>query len=375
MPRSLLPLVLLALLVPAAPAQPAHTHTGDRAITFPDVPGYQTLVCDFHTHSVFSDGSVWPNIRVEEAVRDGLDALAITEHLEYQPHAEDIPHPDRNRAYDLAVEFAQAHDLIVIRGSEVTRSMPPGHVNAIFLKDANALLRDDVRAVFEEVRRQGGFAFWNHPNWTAQRPDGLATLTDLHRELIAEGLLKGIEVVNDVTYSDEALQIALDHGLTILGTSDIHGLIDWQYEVPEGGHRPVTLVFATERSEAGIQAALEAGRTVAWFNNLLVGREDVLQPLLEAALTVTDATYPNDDHSVLSVTIRNTSDAAFLLDNQTDFTFHSDADVITVGPHQSRRLEVKTGPRRTSVRLVFEVLNAVTAPNTHPHLVFDVTVD
>ncbi|ARA93751.1 PHP domain-containing protein [Rhodothermaceae bacterium RA] len=375
MPRSLLLLVLLALLVPAAPAQHTHKHTGDRAITFPDVPGYQTLVCDFHTHSVFSDGSVWPNIRVEEAVRDGLDALAITEHLEYQPHAEDIPHPDRNRAYDLAVEFAQAHDLIVIRGSEVTRSMPPGHVNAIFLKDANALLRDDVRAVFEEVRRQGGFAFWNHPNWTAQRPDGLATLTDLHRELIAEGLLKGIEVVNDVTYSDEALQIALDHGLTILGTSDIHGLIDWQYEVPEGGHRPVTLVFATERSEAGIQAALEAGRTVAWFNNLLVGREDVLQPLLEAALTVTDATYPNDDRSVLSVTIRNTSDAAFLLDNQTDFTFHSDADVITVGPHQSQRLEVKTGRRRTSVRLVFEVLNAVTAPNTHPHLVFDVTVD
>lgn len=32
---------------------------------------------DLHTHSVFSDGQVWPSIRVEEGVRDGLDALAI----------------------------------------------------------------------------------------------------------------------------------------------------------------------------------------------------------------------------------------------------------------------------------------------------------
>ena len=27
------------------------------------------------THSVFSDGHVWPSIRVSEALRDGLDAL------------------------------------------------------------------------------------------------------------------------------------------------------------------------------------------------------------------------------------------------------------------------------------------------------------
>ena len=45
------------------------------------------------------------------------------------------------------------------------------------------------------------------------------------RTLIQEGLLDGIEVVNEHT-SAEALQIALDHDLTVLGTSDIHGLID-----------------------------------------------------------------------------------------------------------------------------------------------------
>lgn len=66
--------------------------------------------------------------------------------------------------------------------------------------------------------------------------------------LIEERLLNGIEVVNETMVSEEALRIALDHGLTIMGTSDVHGLVDWEFEVPGGGHRPITLVFAEERT-------------------------------------------------------------------------------------------------------------------------------
>ncbi|MEX0600546.1 MAG: hypothetical protein WD205_07880 [Rhodothermales bacterium] len=265
----------LLLLAPAA-AQHAHphTHVGDRTVDFPDVPGYHTLACDFHVHTVFSDGSVWPDIRVEEAHRDGLDCLAVTDHLEYQPHADDIPHPDRNRSYDLAAGYAEDSDLIVIRGAEVTRSMPPGHSNAIFIDDANPLLVEDALDAFQEAGRQDAFVFWNHPAWVAQRPDGIASLTDLHRRLLDDGLLHGIEVVNDDTYSDEALQIALDHDLTILGTSDIHGLVDWQFEVPEGGHRPVTLVFAEDLSEAVIREALESMRRVVEIDHGLVVAPD-----------------------------------------------------------------------------------------------------
>jgi len=60
-------------------------------IKIPDIPGYITLKCDFHIHTVFSDGTVWPHIRAEEAWREGLDAIAITDHIEYQPHKEDLP--------------------------------------------------------------------------------------------------------------------------------------------------------------------------------------------------------------------------------------------------------------------------------------------
>jgi hypothetical protein len=55
---------------------------------------------------------------------DGLDAISITDHLEYQPKQEDIPHPDRNRGYELALESAMETELLVIPGVEITRPMP-----------------------------------------------------------------------------------------------------------------------------------------------------------------------------------------------------------------------------------------------------------
>jgi 3',5'-nucleoside bisphosphate phosphatase len=368
-----IPAFLIFWLLPLlTAAQAPHSHGFGRQIVFPDVPGYQTLKCDFHQHTVFSDGSVWPDIRVEEALRDGLDAIALTDHVEYQPHKDDIPHMDRNRSYRLALGYAENSDLIVVNGQEITRDMPPGHSNAIFLQDANSLLVEDSVEVFRAAQKQGAFIFWNHPNWTAQRPDGIATLTETHLYLMAEKLLHGIEVVNDLTYSIEAVQIALDHNLTMMGTSDIHGLIDWQYKVPEGGHRPITLVFARERSADGIREALFDRRTVVYFNNLLIGRSAHLVPLIQACLTVVEAAYRDGD--VLALTIENKSDAEFILQNQSFFTFHSDGDVMTIPAHSRRLVEVKTVRRMSTGSLPFVVLNGVTGPRQHAEISLAFTV-
>ncbi len=366
--------LIAALCVAYSPAMAQHSHEHGRVIEFPDIPGYQTLKCDFHIHTVFSDGSVWPNIRVQEAIKDGLDAIALTEHLEYQPHEEDIPHPDRNRSYRIAQETAEGHDLIIVHGAEVTRDMPPGHSNAIFISDANKLMDDDPIKVFREVKRQGGFVFWNHPNWTAHRPSGVASLTDLHQQLISEGLLKGIEVVNDVTYSDEALQIALDNNLTIVGTSDIHGLVDWSYKVPQGGHRPIMLVFAEERSEAGIKEAMMAGRTAAYFQNQLIGKGEYLVPLLEASIKVKSARY-NGDTQLLALQLENDSDAHMTLRNTSDYTLHNSTGLVTIPSHHAETIYVKTLERVSSLTLSFDVLNAVTAPGTNAQIEVAVAVE
>ena len=142
--------------------------------------------------------------------------------------------------------------------------MPPGHINAIFLKDANKLLHpeDSLKGILA-ANKQDAFVFWNHPAWPAQRSDGIAKLDEFHKYLIKEKLLHGVEVVNELYYSEEALEIALENDLTIMGTSDIHGLVDWLFKVPDDnessngtlpGHRPITIIFSKDKSEEAIKA-------------------------------------------------------------------------------------------------------------------------
>jgi hypothetical protein len=221
--------------------------------------------------------------------------------------------------------------------------------------------------VFQEANRQGAFVFWNHPNWTAQRPDGIARLEDLHRRFIREGLLHGIEVVNEHTYSDEALQIALDHNLTIMGTSDIHGLIDWDYNLPHG-HRPITLVLARERTSDGIREALRDRRTVVFHKDMLVGRDPHLVPVIAASLRMRSLGYGDEDESVLSVQVENVSSSPFVLVNASAYTLHEQADLVLVEPQDAMTIQVKTLSRLERVELVFDVMNAVTAPKTHPRV-------
>ena len=89
-------------------------------------------------HTVFSDGDVWPTVRIDEALRDGLDAIAITDHIEYNPKKDFIP-VDHNAAWKVGEKYARERNLILVHGTEITRKMPPGHFNALFINDATLL--------------------------------------------------------------------------------------------------------------------------------------------------------------------------------------------------------------------------------------------
>jgi hypothetical protein len=140
-----LPLLsLVAVFASLTPALFAHDPVtkARTPVNIPDVAGYLTLKCDFHIHTVFSDGQVWPNVRAEEAWREGLDAIAITDHIEYQPHKKDM-NANLNRPYEIAKETGDNLKVLVVHGSEITRSMPPGHMNAIFLTNSTPLEQKD----------------------------------------------------------------------------------------------------------------------------------------------------------------------------------------------------------------------------------------
>lgn len=56
----------------------------------PDIPGYITLTGDFHVHTDFSDGVVWPTFRIDEAVREGIDIISITDQRHGLVEARDL---------------------------------------------------------------------------------------------------------------------------------------------------------------------------------------------------------------------------------------------------------------------------------------------
>jgi histidinol phosphatase-like PHP family hydrolase len=256
-----------------------------RVLNMPDIPGYVTLKCDFHMHTVFSDGLVWPTQRVGEAWRDGLDALAITDHIEYQPKKQYIP-TDHNAAWKIARPVAEDYNIILVHGTEISRSMPPGHLNALFIQDADSLNKPDFMQAIEAAVKQGAFIQYNHPGWTSQQPDGIPRLYPVHLELIAKGWLHGIEYFNEFeTYrNDTVIEMCREHKLAVMGNSDVHGVISETYMEPEYTHRPVTLVFAKERTMESLREAMFAGRTAVWHGDSLAGFEQFTGPLFRAAV-------------------------------------------------------------------------------------------
>ncbi len=283
-----------------------------RIYHLPDLDGRVTLKCDLHLHTVFSDGHVWPTVRVEEAWRDGLDAIAITDHIEYLPHKAYIP-VDHNAAWKIAENVAREKNILLIQGAEITRKMPPGHFNALFISDAARLDQPEFLDVIKEAIGQKAFILWNHPGWKAQEPDGIPKLYDIHHQLLDKGWLHGIEFYNDVEYYPLVLDFCTRHNLAVLGNSDAHGVISEGYLKAPGDHRPMTLVFARERTRESLREALFKGETLVWFGEMLAGRETLAREFFRNGITVAAPFHENDRHAFVEIT--NHTEIPWLLVN------------------------------------------------------------
>ncbi len=268
-------------------------------IRIPDIRGYKTLKCDLHIHTVFSDGNVWPTVRVDEAWREGLDVIAITDHIEYQPHKQDVP-TNHNRPYEIALPLAKERGILLIKGAEITRDTPPGHFNALFLDDINPLDTKELLDAMAAADQQGAFIWWNHPDWKPQFKGWF----DIHTTLYEKKYLRGIEVVNGNSYYPDVQRWALEKNLTFMGNSDIHAPSLLERSSAEK-HRPMTLVFAREKSIPAVKEALEARWTAVWFENRIIGPQAHLEALFEATIRITDI---EREGKVVRFALRNASD-------------------------------------------------------------------
>lgn len=267
-------------------------------IVIPDTEEYLVLTGDMHVHTVFSDGSVWPTTRVEEAYAEGVEVICMTDHLDDR-HRKLVKkgdfNRDRNYSYDVAVERGNELGVIVVKGAEISRGMPPGHFNTLFISDVEPIAQASdahedhqkgMLAGLSQAKKQNAFCVWNHPHWSAQQPSEVAWFPE-HEAIFKKGHMHAIEVYNSCDgFSFEAFQWALDRNLTLICGTDVHGPMFSEFNFPAGELRPVTLIFAKDASVEGVREALEARRTAVFADGCVYGDEKLLTALLDACLKV-----------------------------------------------------------------------------------------
>jgi hypothetical protein len=313
-----------------------------RILHIPDIPGFITLKGDFHVHTTFSDAQVWPDFRVTEAWTEGLDIVAITDHLEYRPHKE-LP-VDQNAGYEAARSMAARLNMILISGAEITKStIPPGHINALFIEDANKLVHDDPLKQVEEAIKQGAFIMWNHPGWGWAKPlPDTTKWWDFQTTILDKGWLHAIEIFNTDEWYPIALGWCMEKNLAVLANSDLHAPANYWYDLSrDASHRPMTLVFAKERSLKGVREALFNNMTLAYFDDILAGKADLITQLFYNSVIIHQPFRESGKpgNKTFYAELENKSDLAFVLKKTGKDAKRDRSDVVRINPRSITILE------------------------------------
>jgi predicted metal-dependent phosphoesterase TrpH/glycosyltransferase involved in cell wall biosynthesis len=164
------------------------------------------IVCDLHTHTSWSsDCLVEPSELLAQAARQGLGAIAVTDHNVFGGALE-------------TVELARDTRLTVIPGEEI-KTAGQGEVIGLFLEEEipRGLSFGETIAA---IREQGGLVYLPHP---FDRMHAIPDAATLHRHLAD---IDVFEVYNArllfEQYNDEALRFARKYNLTMGAGSDAH---------------------------------------------------------------------------------------------------------------------------------------------------------
>ena len=324
--------------------------------------GYNIYKADLHTHSFFSDGLVHPKWRVYEAWQDGLDVIAITEHVEnrsyegmfhkylkeytdkeYKKGPEGLKYVDINFSVKEAQKEAVKYGITVIPGSEITRSgSDVGHFNALFTTDNLIYDKDPVQSI-RNAKAQGALVMHNHPGW--RRTD--IKMTPTEEIAYGEGLIDGVEVMNGGMFFPGVIDRVHKYNQFIAANTDVHRTTANDYRLT-GADRPMTLILAKDKSLESLREALEQRRTIAFGFNTLCGSEELLKDFFKACVKVTKI----DDTSVL-------------LTNVTSVTYklqQGKGRIISFDPFTS----IVANVSKDSGTVSYTIVNMWTGVDSHP---------
>ena len=383
------PLIILAILATSVSASaqsfyvdaknPEMVHPADykdvhrKEIFIPQVNGFNVYKADLHTHTMYSDGQVLPKYRIREAWQDGLDIIAVTEHVEYRPVEEDLVKyldkytdkkrkeavnhrivseaatkdgimVDLNTAVQISQKLAKSYGLTVIPGLEITRDANEiGHFNALFTTDNNLIYDPDPYQAILNAKAQNAIIQHNHPGWRRTK----LGFSEWQKKVYGEGLVDGVEVVNGDEIYPGIVDRCVQGGMYITANTDIHATTAADYRV-NGTDRPMTLIFAKDQSLESVREALEAQRTLALAYNNLWGADQLLKDLFMACVKV-------ENVSGRKYKLTNLSSIPFVLQQD-------GANRVHLDPMTSIFLTISKGDSA----LVFNVVNMWNGVDSNP---------
>lgn len=344
-----------------------------KEIFIPQVNGFNVYKADLHTHTMYSDGQVLPKYRIREAWQDGLDIIAVTEHVEYRPVEEDLVKyldkytdkkrkeavnhriiseaatkdgimVDLNTAVQISQKLAKSYGLTVIPGLEITRDANEiGHFNALFTTDNNLIYDPDPYQAILNAKAQNAIIQHNHPGWRRTK----LGFSEWQKKVYGEGLVDGVEVVNGDEIYPGIVDRCVQGGMYITANTDIHATTAADYRV-NGTDRPMTLIFAKDQSLESVREALEAQRTLALAYNNLWGADQLLKDLFMACVKV-------ENVSGRKYKLTNLSSIPFVLQQD-------GANRVHLDPMTSIFLTISKGDSA----LVFNVVNMWNGVDSNP---------
>ena len=219
-------------------------------MTFPTGEG-EWLRCQFHAHTVNSDGTATPAELCDHYAGAGFDVLAITDHWHVTDHRRD--------------------GLVVMPSSELSchAKCPSGEAEALAI-GVPELPEErgpfaSIEAMAAWITEHGGAPFVCHPYWSGLTPD----------ELAAAQSLVGIEIWNGGCEAQQGngLSTVLWDALLQTGRM-LHGLAtDDSHEPGKDSEIGWTWVLAGERSREGVVDALRRGAFYGSAGPRLLGIE------------------------------------------------------------------------------------------------------
>lgn len=157
---------------------------------------------DLHCHTCYSkDALSSPYNVIKEALKKGLDGIAITDH-------------DTTSGWDDAIKAAKELNAFLILGEEIKSNK--GDILGLFLKKEIKMKGCDPKEIIKEIHKQGGLAIIPHPFYKLEG----------FKDDIKKYNIDGIEVFNakrPISSPDKkAFDFTIKNNLIMTAGSDCH---------------------------------------------------------------------------------------------------------------------------------------------------------